>query len=349
MGSGDFLQAVNVTAQFLFIGHAREVPTEHFIRTQGRLATGPQRDQHTGDNGRVGLQFDAVALVAQEMATPKNVLVEPKEDFNRPTVLEDQGNHVRIDLHQVRGDGQGLGLLRPAAAGVSAFAMWRAGHFYDTNRLGEVTALGIVAQSHDTVAYDARRLGLGERGFNRDALEDFEVDMVLDGLVLIVDPEGPGDLGQPLQERPVHGGEDAGQVVELVMGGNGLELRAELFDDLDHGLAVEDRRGLGQAAQGRPRDAELALDFLQFAGLLQGPQGRTDRIEHVQQEQRDVLIHVQASVARPVSFAADVVKRIEHSRDGLEILEALHFVLFDLMPFVTHARYFKQDARIAPA
>jgi hypothetical protein len=33
---------------------------------------------------------------------------------------------------------------------------------------------------------------------------------------------------------------------------------------------------------------------------LEGPQGRTDRIEHIQQQQRDVLVHVKASVAGKV-------------------------------------------------
>jgi len=37
VASGDFLQAVDVGEQFLFIGHAGEVPAEHFIGPQGRL------------------------------------------------------------------------------------------------------------------------------------------------------------------------------------------------------------------------------------------------------------------------------------------------------------------------
>jgi hypothetical protein len=41
----------------------------------------------------------------------------------------------------------------------------------------------------------------------------------------------------------------------------------------------------------------------------------------VQQQQADVLIHVQDSVARTVSVAANVTKRRQHFGDGLEVLE----------------------------
>jgi len=46
--------------------------------------------------------------------------------------------------------------------------------------------------------------------------------------------------------------------------------------------------------------------------LLQGLQGRTDGIEHVQQEQTNILIHVQDSVARTVMLAAGVVQALQH-------------------------------------
>ena len=41
---------------------------------------------------------------------------------------------------------------------------------------------------------------------------------------------------------------------------------------------------------------------------------------------RDVLIHVQDSLARTVSLAPNVAKRLQDIGDRLEILEALEFV-----------------------
>ena len=117
-----------------------------------------------------------------------------------------------------------------------------------------------------------------------------------------------------------------------------FELFAELFDYFQHPPAVEDRRGLRQTAKGCTWDAELFLYLFQFAGLLQGPQGRANGVEHVQQEQADVLVHVKDSVARTVSLASGVAKRFQHSGDGLEVLETLKFVFFYFMSLSTHSR-----------
>ena len=171
--------------------------------------------------------------------------------------------------------------------------------------------------------------------------------MVLDGFMRVVDPQGPGDLRQTFQKGAVHRGENAGQAAELVRMGDRLKLLAELLDDLKHSVTVEDGRGLRQTAQGGPWNAELFLNLLEFAGLLKGPQGRADRIEHIQQEQRDVLIHVKASVADKVSLASNVTKRLQHGRNGLEILEALKFVFSYFMPFVAHERHLSKGINSA--
>jgi len=61
----------------------------------------------------------------------------------------------------------------------------------------------------------------------------------------------------------------------------------------------------------------------------------------MQQEQGNVLVHVKDSVARTVSLASGVMKRFQHSGDGLEVLETLKFVFFYFMPLSTHSRQFK--------
>ena len=124
-------------------------------------------------------------------------------------------------------------------------------------------------------------LALGDHRVDGNALKDFKVDMILDGFMLLVDPQRPGDLGESLQQGAVHGGENPGQVFEFVMRANRRELLTELFDDLYHRLAVEDGRGFRQTAQRGAGDAELSLDFFQLTGLLEGAQGRTNRIKHV--------------------------------------------------------------------
>jgi hypothetical protein len=42
------------------------------------LTAGPQGNQHTGDNSRIGLQFNAVMVVTEQMPTAKNMLKEAK-------------------------------------------------------------------------------------------------------------------------------------------------------------------------------------------------------------------------------------------------------------------------------
>ena len=66
--SGNFFQTLNMSDQFIFVGHARKIPTQHFVRPQRRLTPRPKRDQHTGNDGRVGLQFDAILIVTQQMS-----------------------------------------------------------------------------------------------------------------------------------------------------------------------------------------------------------------------------------------------------------------------------------------
>jgi hypothetical protein len=80
---------------------------------------------------------------------------------------------------------------------------------------------------------------------------------------------------------------------------------------------------------------------------LQRPQGRADRVEHVQQQQRDILIHVQQTIAGPIPRTADLVESLQQARNGLEVLEPLQLVLLDFVPFRLHARHFRQGKSLA--
>ena len=95
-----------------------------------------------------------------------------------------------------------------------------------------------------------------------------------------------------------------------------------------------------EASQAGPRHPQQPLDLLEFAGLLEGPEGLADRVEHLQQHQGQVLVHVEASVAGAVAPAAGVMEAFEKTGDLLEVLEARQVAFFDLASFgMAHAPY----------
>jgi hypothetical protein len=96
-----FLQTPDVGQQFVFISHAGEVPAEHLIGAQRWLSPRPQGNQHTGDDRRLGLQFDAVLAITQQMPTTQHMLEKAKEDFDHPTMFEDQRDHIGFKIEPV--------------------------------------------------------------------------------------------------------------------------------------------------------------------------------------------------------------------------------------------------------
>jgi hypothetical protein len=67
----------------------------------------------------------------------------------------------------------------------------------------------------------------------------------------------------------------------------------------------------------------------------------------VQQQQRDVLIHVQDSVACMISLAPNVTKRLQDFENRLEVLEAVEFVFLYLMPLFAHQRHLNRSVHSA--
>jgi len=57
---------------------------DHLVGSFGRLAAGPERNEHAGDNGHVHLYIDAVLLGTDQMSTAQNMLEESKERFDGP-------------------------------------------------------------------------------------------------------------------------------------------------------------------------------------------------------------------------------------------------------------------------
>jgi len=81
---------------------------------------------------------------------------------------------------------------------------------------------------------------------------------------------------------------------------------------------------------------------------MEDPQGGAARVGHVQEQQRDVLVHVQGAVARPVPPAAGPVERLQKAREDLEVFDPrrsgpLIFLRFSRMMALT------QNAISSPA
>jgi len=306
-GSVRFLPLLEVDQPFFLAGHSREAPAPHLEGPQGRLATRPPRNQQARQDRRLGLQLDPLAIVAQQRATAQEVLVEPKENLNRPAMLENQRHPVGRQVHQICRDHERLGLLRSPAAGRPPLDLRRALRFDDPHRSRQVQTSRPTAQRNEPVPDPAGGLGLRRErprldflgplvvvpaadkgtvvvedllqkpvlgiasihhvnpsglqrgrqngrfggvglrdgGLDRNPLEHLEVDVILEGPVPVVLPQGPGDPGQSLPQGPLDRRENPRQVPELVGRRNRLQVLAKFAKDLEPSPTVEDRGGLG--------------------------------------------------------------------------------------------------------
>ena len=129
-----FLQTGDMGQQFLLTGHAAKVPADHLIGSQGGFLPRPQADQHTGDDGGIDLQFDAVLTIAEQMTAAQHMLEEPEKYLNRPAAFIDRRNRFGVQVKPVGGNPQNLALFRAAANGVMLFDIGRAFDGNQTNR-----------------------------------------------------------------------------------------------------------------------------------------------------------------------------------------------------------------------
>ena len=110
------IQFFDVSDQLVFIGHAAEVETDHFIRTKRWFFAGPQTNEQTGNDRTIGLNLDAVLVAAEQVAAAKHVLEEAKENLDRPAMREYQRDDLGRNVRQVCGDAQGAVAVHTARA-----------------------------------------------------------------------------------------------------------------------------------------------------------------------------------------------------------------------------------------
>ena len=78
----------NVCEQLVFAGQAAETEADHLIRSQRRFAARPEADQHAGDDRAVGLNLDAVFVVAQEVTATQDMFEKSEKNFNSPPMTK---------------------------------------------------------------------------------------------------------------------------------------------------------------------------------------------------------------------------------------------------------------------
>ena len=100
---------------------------------------------------------------------------------------------------------------------------------------------------------------------------------------------------------------------------------ADLFHDGHEQLGVEDGAGLGEAAQGKARQAEPGLEFVELADLLQAAHAGQDGAEEVEQQKGAVFIIVE----RALRVRAVLVERGQQVHDLGDELDALDVARLD--------------------
>ena len=173
-----------------------------------------------------------------------------------------------------------------------------------------------------------------------------EAELRLEFCLPRIGQRGLHQYRQGLQQRAVHQGQRVPHVFQPRIAGDGLQLFAQFGDDFLQTFRFKDIGGFAERAQRGPPTAELALDFSQFAGLLDGPQGADHGIEQEQQHEHAILVEVQAAVAGLVALAAHFVQARQHRRELVEILQARDVLFAHIFAaFASHADDYARSAK----
>ena len=97
--SGLFFQAIQVAEQFFVVGHAAEVPADHFVSSQRRLTARPETNQHARDDRAIHLNFDAVLRTTQQVPTARAIAwcLPVENDFFHVVIIPSGGESLVFD------------------------------------------------------------------------------------------------------------------------------------------------------------------------------------------------------------------------------------------------------------
>ena len=150
-----------MSQQFVFLGQAAEVKTDHLVGPQRRLAARGQRDQQAGDNRTVGLNLNSHGVVTEQMAAPQHMLEEAKEQLDRPAIMVKHPDQFGRHVEQVRGQHQHRGRLVARAA----FGVRRQPHMHDPHgmiRMLDPLRLRRAQVAHGVVGHPGGNVGIGQ-------------------------------------------------------------------------------------------------------------------------------------------------------------------------------------------
>ena len=97
----NFGKAFNVPGQFFLIGPSHKVKGQHFKCPFGSLSTGPQGNQHAGNQSTVDLQGDTIVGLCQKVFTSQNAFEPAEKQLNLPPVPVQQDYGFSRKVHTV--------------------------------------------------------------------------------------------------------------------------------------------------------------------------------------------------------------------------------------------------------
>ena len=189
----------------------------------------------------------------------------------------------------------------------------------------EITAVDDVQASrlqHGPKLIGFRGRGVGNRGVQGNPTEDVEVQVQFDRSMLRVLPQGPSHARKGAKDTAVHGGEMK-QLLSLRTVDNRRGLARQFLEDLVQSLGVKQPRGFAERTQRRRPNPQSSLNGLESRSLLQGTQAGYRGTKEVKQQEANVMVVEQLSVARPITLGAEVPGPRQQGNERVEILQAL--------------------------
>ena len=150
----------------------------------------------------------------------------------------------------------------------------------------------------------------------------------LGGAMAVIHPQSPGHLGQGTQNGTIDGGQ-ASQGLGLMTPLQRQGFVRQFANDFPQRCSGKDAGGFAQRTEGNMAQAQEFLDFVHVAALLQAAEAGEDGVKEVEQEQPDVLIEKEPTVASLVACRTLVFEAFHQGQDQFEVFQALEIFVGD--------------------